>query len=200
MVSWWGGRGGQGLGHINAVPPRPRRNRCACNFVAGHSASDRRLAASDVCYRGPHRESRRPAGSWPFKPVPAEARWHSGPYDETIDFREPYCSAPGRAAFFSLVFFAAQRRVTGSPRRGMSYGPWVQKPTPLKKPPRPPPSHGSHDPLTPIPSPSTAPSTPSPSDYAATPPPPATPAAACTVPAAAPQRPAIPPASGWRPA
>ncbi|MFJ1260399.1 hypothetical protein, partial [Cupriavidus sp. CuC1] len=32
---------------------------------------------------------------------------------------------------FSLVFFAAQRRVTGSPRRGMSYGFWVQTPSPL---------------------------------------------------------------------
>ncbi len=53
MVSWWGGRGGQGLGHINAVPPRPRRNRCACNFVAGHCVSDRRLVASS-CTQKPY--------------------------------------------------------------------------------------------------------------------------------------------------
>ncbi|MDW3688146.1 hypothetical protein RA280_41750, partial [Cupriavidus sp. CV2] len=52
--------------------------------------------------------------------------------DATTPIEQPYCSAPGRAAFFSLVFFAAQRRVTGSPRRGMSYGSWVQKPTPIK--------------------------------------------------------------------
>ena len=43
-----------------------------------------------------------------------------------------YVSESYRAAFFSLVFFAGQRKVTGSPRRGMSYGPWVQKPSPTK--------------------------------------------------------------------
>ncbi|MGE8369403.1 hypothetical protein, partial [Cupriavidus sp.] len=74
-------------------------NRCACNFVAAHFASDRRLEASDVRYRGPYSESRRLAGSWPFKPVPADGRQHSGPYDEIIDIRKPYCSAPGRVGF-----------------------------------------------------------------------------------------------------
>ena len=67
-----------------------------------------------------------------FGPV-GSASQHSGPYDATTVAEQPDCSAPGRAAFFSLVFFAGQRKVTGSPRRGMSYGPWVQKPTPLKE-------------------------------------------------------------------
>ncbi|MFJ1258934.1 hypothetical protein, partial [Cupriavidus sp. CuC1] len=36
---------------------------------------------------------------------------------------------------FVSTLFAAQRKVTGSPRRGMSYGSWVQKPTPFKQTP-----------------------------------------------------------------
>ncbi len=60
----------------------------------------------------------------------AKASQHSGPYDASTAPHKPDCSAPGRAAFFSLVFFAGQRKVTGSPRRGMSYGSWVQQPTP----------------------------------------------------------------------
>ncbi|NUA31429.1 hypothetical protein FCJ59_32665 [Cupriavidus basilensis] len=77
--------------------------------MAGHRASDRRLDASGVCYRGPHHESRRLAGSWPAKPVPAEARRHSGPYDEIIDTRKPYCSAPGRVGFL-LVSLLCRRK------------------------------------------------------------------------------------------
>ncbi len=50
--------------------------------------------------------------------------------------RIPYCSAPGRVCFLFVSFLCrtpTQRKVTGSPRRGMSYGRWVQQPTPPKK-------------------------------------------------------------------
>jgi len=133
MVSWWGGRGGQGLGHIDPVPPRPRRNRCACNFVAAHFASDRRLEVSDVRYRGTYREFRRLAGPWSVKPVPAEARRHSGPHDETPTFEGLIALPPAGSAFFSLVFFAEAKKSDRRPPQGDVVFLWVQKPTPLKK-------------------------------------------------------------------
>ncbi|MDW3689328.1 hypothetical protein RA280_48075, partial [Cupriavidus sp. CV2] len=57
MVSWWGGRGGETLGFIFSVPPRPRRKRDARNFVAARAASDRRLEIRGGRYRGDHHES-----------------------------------------------------------------------------------------------------------------------------------------------
>ncbi|MDW3687110.1 hypothetical protein RA280_36315, partial [Cupriavidus sp. CV2] len=55
--SWWGGRGGESLKTIPAVPPRPRRKRDACNFVAARAASDRRLEFRGDRYRGDHHET-----------------------------------------------------------------------------------------------------------------------------------------------
>jgi len=41
---------------------------------------------------------------------------------------KPYCSAPGRVCFLFVSFLCrTQRKVTGSPRRGMSYGRWAQR-------------------------------------------------------------------------
>ncbi len=118
MVSWWGGRGGEGLGLIKAVPPRPRRNRCACNFVAGHCASDRRLEASGACYRGPHHESRRPADSWPVKPVPAEASRTAGSTTKPAPLAPAIALLPAGSAFFSLVFFADAKKSDRQPPQG----------------------------------------------------------------------------------
>jgi len=133
MVSWWGGRGGQGLGHITRChrahdgtgapatswPPTSRATdglKQVMSATGGLTTNPERWQVS-----GPsNRYRQKPAGT-------------PGRTTKSSTFESLIALPPAGSAFFSLVFFAEAKKSDRRPPQGDVVFLWVQKPSQPKQ-------------------------------------------------------------------
>ena len=133
MVSWWGGRGGEGLGHITRCHrAHDGTGAPATSWPATPRATDgskQVMSATAGLTVNP--------GSWQVRGQSSRYRQKPagtpGRTTKSSTFESLIALPPAGSAFFSLVFFAEAKKSDRRPPQGDVVFLWVQKPSPPKQ-------------------------------------------------------------------